>query len=81
MPQRPLRTLQSTPTPRLGSAEETTQAVSVKWGFEQELGLRRARCLCHECQHGGEDDPRLAPVVGDWIDELVNWQMERGQGK
>lgn len=48
-------------------------------GFEQLLGIRRNGCTCHMCRGGG--DPRLEPVQGDWIDELVNWQMEQGRGK
>jgi hypothetical protein len=52
----------------------------MKTGFEQLLGIRkRPGCLCHLCRDG--DDPRLKPVRGDWIDELVNESLARGKTK
>lgn len=44
----------------------------MRCGFEELLGIRQG------CVQANRDDPRLQPVSGDEIDELVNFQLDQG---
>lgn len=46
------------------------------WGFVRAVALE----VVEAWQRREPRDPRVRPVRGDWIDELVNEQLARGKG-